>query len=240
MKLLQRAFLKSLPVMAGYIVLGIGFGVLLKVNGYGLGWALLMSIFIFAGSMQFVGITLMTSGASLVTVALTTLLVNARHLFYGISMVDKYKGAGMKKPYLIHALTDETYSLVCTDDMGEEGNSHTYYFLVSLMDQCYWVIGSIIGVILGTVLSFNSAGIEFSMTALFVTVFVEQWLTSKEHRPALVGLGATLICLLVFGKDIFLIPSMIAITILLFAMKRSLKKRETQILESEKGKREEA
>lgn len=240
MKLLQRAFLKSLPVMAGYIVLGIGFGVLLKVNGYGLGWALLMSIFIFAGSMQFVGITLMTSGASLVTVALTTLLVNARHLFYGISMVDKYKGAGMKKPYLIHALTDETYSLVCTDDVGEEGKSHTYYFLVSLMDQCYWVIGSIIGVILGTVLSFNSAGIEFSMTALFVTVFVEQWLTSKEHRPALVGLGATLICLLVFGKDIFLIPSMIAITILLFAMKRSLKKRETQILESEKGKREEA
>lgn len=226
MKLVQKAFIKSLPVMAGYIVLGIGFGILLKVNGYGLGWALLMSIFIFAGSMQFVGITLMTSGASIFTVALTTLLVNARHLFYGISMVEKYKGAGSKKPYLIHSLTDETYSLVCTDDVPEEGNPHTYYFLISLMDQCYWVLGSIIGVVLGTVLNFNSAGIEFSMTALFVTVFTEQWLSSKEHRPALIGLLATLICLLVFGKEIFLIPSMVAITVLLFAMRRSLEKKE--------------
>ena len=228
MKLVQKAFIKSLPVMAGYIVLGIGFGILLKVNGYGLGWALLMSIFIFAGSMQFVGITLMTSGASIFTVALTTLLVNARHLFYGISMVEKYKGAGPKKPYLIHALTDETYSLVCTDDVPEEGNPHTYYFLVSLMDQCYWVLGSIIGVVLGTVLTFNSAGIEFSMTALFVTVFTEQWLSSKEHRPALIGLLATLICLLVFGKEIFLIPSMVAITVLLFAMRRTLEKKEEE------------
>lgn len=228
MKLVQKAFVKSLPVMAGYIVLGIGFGILLKVNGYGLGWALLMSIFIFAGSMQFVGITLMTSGASIFTVAFTTLLVNARHLFYGISMVEKYKGAGSKKPYLIHALTDETYSLVCTDDVPEEGNPHTYYFLVSLMDQCYWVLGSIIGVVLGTVLTFNSAGIEFSMTALFVTVFTEQWLSSKEHRPALIGLLATLICLFVFGKEIFLISSMVAITVLLFAMRRTLEKKEEE------------
>lgn len=229
MKLIKSAFVKSLPVMAGYIVLGIAFGILLKVNGYGLGFALLMSVFIFAGSMQFVGISLMTGGASLFTVAMTTLLVNARHLFYGISMVDKYKGAGLKKPYLIHSLTDETYSLVCNGDYPEGENPHTYYFLVSIMDQCYWVIGSVIGVLLGTVIKFNTAGIDFSMTALFVTVFVEQWLTTKEHKPALAGLAATLLCLLIFGKDVFLIPSMAAITLLLIWMRKDLEGKEEGI-----------
>lgn len=222
MKYLKGAFPKTLPVLAGYLVLGMGFGILLKVNDYGVWWALAMSLFIYAGSMQFVGISLMTAGASLASVAVTTLMVNARHLFYGVSMVDKYRGADLKKPYLMHALTDETYSLVCTDDVPEGLRAHTYYLVVSLLNHCYWVIGSVLGSLAGEFLHFNTTGIDFAMTALFVTVFVEQWLTTKEHRPALIGIGASVLCLLLFGQENFLIPTMILITFALTLLRKAL------------------
>lgn len=223
-KFLKTVFLKTLPVMAGYVVLGMGFGILLKANGYGVFWALAMSVFIFAGSMQFVGISLIASGASLLSVAVTTLMVNARHLFYGLSMIERYQGAGRKKPYLMHALTDETYSLVCTGDVPPETDPHRYYFFVSLFDQFYWVAGSVTGSLLGAVLPFDTTGIDFSMTALFVTVYLEQWLTGTEHRPALIGVGVSVLCLLIFGRGNFLIPSMIAITVLLMAIRRPLER----------------
>ena len=221
-ELIKNVIIRTLPVMAGYVVLGAGFGVLMRVNGYGLLIAVLMSVLIYAGSAQYVGIGLITSGASLITVAMTTLLVNARHLFYGISMIDHYKGAGKRKPYLIFALTDETYSLVC-DGKGPKGvDKHKYWFLISLFNQCYWIIGTVIGSIVGSLIKFNTTGIEFSMTALFVTVFVEQWLSTKEHRPALIGLGASVLCLLVFGSEKFLIPAMICIVVLLSLCKKKL------------------
>ena len=220
--LIKTAFIKSLPVMAGYIVLGIGFGILLKKAGYGLFWAFLMSFAIYAGSMQYVTVSLLTSGASLLSAALTTLMVNARHLFYGVSMIDKYKGAGKKKPYLIFSLTDETYSLLCADDYPEGEDRYWYSFFVSLFDQCYWIIGSLIGSILGAVITFNTAGIDFSMTALFVTVFVEQWLTTKNHLPAIAGLFCSIGCLLIFGAGNFLIPTMISITIVLSLCKNAM------------------
>ena len=213
--LIKTAFIKSLPVMAGYVVLAIGFGILMKEAGYGLFWSFLMSFTIYAGSMQYVAVSLLSSGASLISAALTTLMVNARHLFYGVSMIDKYKDAGKKKPYLIFALTDETYSLLCGDDYPEGEDRHWYSFFVSLFNQCYWVIGSIIGSILGSLITFNTAGIDFSMTALFVTVFVEQWLTAKNHLPAIAGLFCSIACLIIFGSDSFLIPTMISITIVL-------------------------
>ncbi len=225
-KIIKTAFIKSLPVMAGYIVLGIGFGILLKKAGYGLIWAFLMSLTIYAGSMQYVAVSLLTSGASLLSVALTTLMVNARHLFYGISMVDKYKDAGAKKPYLIFALTDETYSLLCGDDYPEGEDPHWYSFFISLFDQCYWIVGSVLGSILGTVVTFNTAGIDFAMTALFVTVFVEQWLTTKNHLPAITGLLCSVGCLVIFGADNFLIPTMIAITIVLSLCKSRMDREE--------------
>ena len=213
--LIKTAFIKSLPVMAGYVVLAIGFGILMKEAGYGLFWSFLMSFTIYAGSMQYVAVSLLSSGASLISAALTTLMVNARHLFYGVSMIDKYKDTGKKKPYLIFALTDETYSLLCGDDYPEGEDRHWYSFFVSLFNQCYWVIGSIIGSILGSLITFNTAGIDFSMTALFVTVFVEQWLTAKNHLPAIAGLFCSIACLIIFGSDSFLIPTMISITIVL-------------------------
>ena len=215
-KAIKAAFLSTVPVMTGYLVLGIGFGVLLKTKGYGVLWALAMSVFIYAGSMQYVAIDLLVGGASLLVAALATLTVNARHLFYGISMIDKYKATGQMKPYLIFSLTDETYSLVCNDETYKNiENKNAYYFFVSFFDQCYWVLGSVIGALLGAVIPFSTEGIDFSLTALFVTVFVQQWLETKKHTPALVGLLTSVVCLLIFGSKNFLIPSMIFILAIL-------------------------
>ena len=219
--LLRRAFLDTVPVMTGYLFLGFGFGILLNENGYGFLWALAMSGFIYAGSMQYVAVSLMTGGASLLVTALTTLMVNARHIFYGISMVDAYKGAP-KKPYLIFALTDETYSLVSREQVAQDPDRHRYCLLVSLFDQIYWVAGSLLGSLAGALIPINYEGIDFVLTALFVTIFVEQWLSTRDHRPAIIGVAATTICLLLFGADIFLIPSMAAIAALLIMMKRRI------------------
>lgn len=214
-QIVRQAFLKTLPVMAGYIVIGIGFGILLRNAGYGAAWAFAMSVFIYAGSMQYVGVSLISGGASVLTTALTTFMVNARHLFYSISMIDLYKEAGNYKPYMIFALTDETYSLVCDGKTPDAEHATQFRFLVSLFNQCYWVIGSVAGSLLGAVLPFSTAGIEFSMTALFVAAFTEQWLEAHDHIPALIGLFSTLLCLLIFGRDRFLIPAMLLITFIL-------------------------
>jgi len=209
----KTAFLDTLPVMTGYLFLGFGFGIYLNQNGYGPLWALAMSLFIYAGSMQFVAVSLMTGGASLLTTALTTLMVNARHLFYGISMVEAYKNAGPRKPYLIFALTDETYSLV--SQPTPMGNRLGYCLWVSLLDHIYWVCGSLVGGLAGAWIPLNYEGIDFVLTALFVTIFVEQWLSTKEHFPAITGLVCTLVCLLLFGQELFLIPSMVMIASIL-------------------------
>ena len=209
----KTALMDTLPIMTGYLFLGFGFGIYLNQNGYGPLWALAMSLFIYAGSMQFVAVSLMTGGASLLTTALTTLMVNARHLFYGISMVETYKTAGSKKPYLIFALTDETYSLVSQTNRKEDHLS--YCFFVSLLDHIYWVSGSLLGGLAGTWIPINYEGIDFVLTALFVTIFVEQWLSTKDHFPAVTGLLCTLVCLLLFGQDLFLIPSMVMIALIL-------------------------
>ena len=216
----RQAFYKSVPVLAGYIVLGTGFGILMRNAGYGVLWAAAMSIFIYAGSMQYVGVGLLTGGASVLTTCITTIMVNARHLFYSISMIDKYKDAGPYKPYRVFALTDETYSLLCGGDVPDGADPVLYRFLLSLFNHCYWVTGSIIGNLLGTVLPFSTAGIEFSMTALFTAAFTEQWLTSGDHVPALTGLLSTLLCLAVFGRDRFLIPAMLLITLVLTLLRR--------------------
>lgn len=209
---IKTAFLDTISVMTGYMVLGFGFGVLLAAAGYGPIWALFMSITIYAGAMQYVGVTLLASGASLLTCAITTLMVNARHLFYGISLVDKYRGMGKVKPYLMFALTDETYSLVCSQPPeATKENLRSYYFWVSFLNQCYWITGSVLGGIAGTALPFNSEGIDFVLTALFITIVTEQWLTSKSHVPVLIGFGSTILSLLIFGSENLLIPAMVMI-----------------------------
>ena len=214
-KLIKSVFIKTLPVMAGYIVLGFGFGIICVKGGLGILAACLMSVFIYAGSMQYVAVSLIASGASLITAALTTLMVNARHLFYGITMIEPYKNSGKKKPYLVFSLTDETYSLVCTGEAPEGEDFHKYAFFVSLVNQCYWVLGTLLGALVGSVVSFNSKGVDFAMTALFITVFTEQWKSTKNHLSAITGVLVSVLCLIVFGADKFLIPSMIIITLIL-------------------------
>lgn len=213
---IRRALKATFPVFSGYVVLGFGFGIVLHSKGFGVLWALCMSLFIYAGSMQYVAIDLLSGGASVITMAITTVLVNARHIFYGISMIDKYKDAGKMKPYLIFALTDETYSLVCTED---EDNSHRYHLLVSLFNHIYWVSGSVIGAAVGSAFNFAPKGIDFALTALFVTVFVEQWLSSKDHTAAITGVLSSVICLIIFGADSFLIPAMLVITLSLTVLR---------------------
>ena len=220
-KAVKAAFFDTLPVMTGYVFLGFGFGILMYQNGYGLLWSVSMSLFIYAGSMQYVAVSLLTAGASLLTAALTTFVVNARHLFYGISMLEKYQNTGKAKPYLIFALTDETSSLVC----GELPNippeeQVNYRFLISILNHLYWIIGSVAGAVAGSLIQFNSQGIDFALTALFLTVFTDQWLTSKRHGPALIGLGASVASLLLFGGDNFLIPAMTIIALALCLYKK--------------------
>ena len=223
-KTVKQAFISTIPVMTGYLVLGFGFGIILKANGYETILAFVMSAFIYAGSMQYVAVGLLAGGASLITVALTTLMVNARHLFYGISMLDKYKNTGKIKPYLIFALTDETYSLLCNDnpDIPTEEKKN-YYFFVSLSNQIYWIIGSVSGAVVGSLVKFDTKGIDFALTALFITIFLEQWLTTKKHSPAVIGVAVSAICLIIFGSEKFLIPAMLVILLLLCLYKEENK-----------------
>ena len=213
-RILKKSIIDTIPVMTGYLCLGFGFGILHHSAGYGIFSAFIMSLTIFAGSMQYIAVGLLASGASLITIAITTLLVNARHLFYGISMLEKYRGTGLRKPYLIFALTDETYSLMCNDHSDIPLDKRKdYYLTVSLLNHSYWVIGSVFGAATGTLLDFNSEGIDFVLTALFVTIFLEQWHSTKKHTPAILGVLASVICLLIFGSENFLIPTMAVIAV---------------------------
>ena len=223
-KIIKTAFKDTVPVLTGYLVLGFGFGIIMKANDFGIIHAFLMSLLIYAGSMQYVAIGLLTGGASLITSAITTLMVNARHLFYGISMLDNYKNAGKRKSYLIFGLTDETYSLVCGDTPNippEQKNN--YYLFVTLFDHIYWVSGSLLGAAVGSMFQFNSEGIDFALTALFLTVFLEQWLSTKKHAPAVIGVAVSVACLVIFGSENFLIPTMLIIALLLCLYKEDNK-----------------
>ena len=218
-KALKAAFPYTLPVMTGYLFLGMAFGILLNSKGYHFGWALLMSVFIYAGSMQYVAINLLTMAFNPLNAFIMTLMVNARHLFYGLALLGKYSVVGRKKPYLIFGLTDETFSILCATDPPQGVDRGWFMFFVTLLNQSYWIIACAAGGILGSMVSFNTKGIDFVMTALYVVIFLEQWKSQKQHAPALIGIGATIMCLLVFGPDQFIIPSM-ALIIALFSLFR--------------------
>lgn len=212
----KTVFFDTVPVLTGYLFLGMGFGILLsEKTDYNVIWAFCMGLFILAGSGQYLAVSLLAGHASLLSAAVATLLVNARHLFYGISLIDAYKGAGKKKAYMIFALTDETYSLVTQNQPPEGMSRHKYCFFVSLMNHIYWIGGCTLGSLAGTYVPINFEGVEFVLTALFVTMFVEQWLSNKDHMPAIIGVVSTVLCLVSIGSEFFLIPSMIMIASLL-------------------------
>jgi 4-azaleucine resistance transporter AzlC len=224
-KALKSAFPHTIPILMGYIFIGMVFGILLRSKGYNFWWAILMSSCIYAGSMQFVAINLLTSGFNIVAVVVMTFMINARHLFYGLSMLDKFKDMGKKKPYMIFSLTDETFSVIISAEPQQDVNKNWFYFFIALLDHFYWIIGSVIGAIVGSVWSFNTKGIDFVMTALFVVIFVEQWKSNKNNIPAFIGICASLLCLIIFGCSNFIIPSMILILITLTAFRKPIEMR---------------
>ena len=218
----KHAFPHTIPVLAGFTFLGIAYGILMSTKGYGIVWSFLMSSIAFCGSMQFVAITLLTAAFNPIYAFFLSIMVNARHLFYGISMLDKYKGIGKIKGFLIYILCDETFSIVSSTNCPETVDRKWFYFWISFLDYLYWVLGSVLGGALGNVLHFNTKGLDFVLTALFVVILVEQWETPTNRVPALIGIGSTLICLVVFGKSTFIITAMIAILLLLSAMRSKL------------------
>ena len=225
-KAFKQVFLDTVPVLTGYLFLGMGFGILLaEQTGKGPLWAALMAIFVFAGSGQYLAVELLQESSDLVGAAVAIFLVNARHIFYGISLIDAYKNAGLKKLYLIFGLTDETYSLVTQKQPPEGMARHTYCLLVTGLNHIYWIVGCVLGNLAGSYIPISFEGVEFVLTALFVTLFVDQWLSAKNHLPALIGVGCTVVCLAVIGKDYFLIPSMVLIAGLLIAAKFIRRKR---------------
>ena len=223
-KIWKAALPYTLPVCTGYIFLGIAFGVLMVSGGFSPLWALLMSVCIYAGSMQFVAVDLLAGPFAPLTAALMTLMVNARHIFYGLSMLERFKICGKLKPYMMFSLSDETYSLLCSAKPPEGMDKKWFMFFIALMDQLYWIAGTAIGALAGSLISFDSTGIDFAMTALFVVIFVEQWMEAKNRIPEMIGVAAALLCLSIFGADNFVLPAMLLITFLLFVGRTRLEK----------------
>ncbi|MBE6021547.1 MAG: AzlC family ABC transporter permease [Firmicutes bacterium] len=221
---IKFALEKSMAIMPSYIVLGIGFGVMMSDAGYSWIWPVLMSVAIFGGSLQFAAVGLLSSGASVLTTAIITLTIHARQFIYSLSMLDRYKGMGKLKLYLIYGLVDESYSLVSSDSIIPKNvNKKPYYVFVTLFDQIWWVIGCAAGGLLGPIIPFDTTGIDFAMTALFVVLLLEQILNNKERRPAYLGIGVTFLSLLIFGEEIFLIPAIIVITFVLVMLRGKIK-----------------
>lgn len=225
----RKAFPYTIPVLTGYLFIGIAFGVMYAEKGYSVWWAVLMSLLVYAGSGQYLAVNFFVPGISFVQVIFLTLMVNIRHIFYGISLLERFNRMGKKRWYMIFGLTDETYSLLCTTKVPVGVDEEKFLFAIATLDQSYWVIGSAIGALAGTLIPFNSTGIDFAMTALFLVIFVEQWMERKNRAPELIGVGAAFVGLQIFGAGHFLLPSMILILVLLFLGRRHLDVKEEEV-----------
>lgn len=219
---LRAAFPATIPVLTGYLCIGMAYGLLMANAGYGVFWALLLSLLCYAGSMEFVAVSLLTAGFDLVQALLMALMINARHAFYGLSMLEKYRGTGWARPFLIFSLTDETFSLVSTLEPLDGVTRRDFYFWISLLDYLYWQMGSVLGALIGGLLPFDTTGLDFALTALFIVLFLEQW-RKRENRPAaLIGLGCTAVSLAVVGADRLVIPAMVLILAVLLGGRNKL------------------
>ncbi len=224
----KYAFIQTLPVLFGYVFMGIAFGILLQKAGYHFIWAFFISLIIYAGSMQFVLIGLLSGGMGFLSLIILTLSVQSRHIFYGLSFIEKFKAMGKWGWYMIFSLTDETYSLLCGMNIPKELNEKQVFFTVAALDQSYWVIGCTLGGIIGSFIGFDTTGIDFAMTALFVVIFIEQWYSYKSHLPALVGIFCGVVALLIFGAGAFILPALMGSVGLLLIFKNNIKIGEEQ------------
>ena len=218
----KKAFPYTIPVLTGYLFIGIAFGVMYAEKGYSVWWAVLMSVLVYAGSGQYLAVNFFVPGISFVQIIFMTLMVNIRHIFYGLTWLDKFHQMGEKRWYMIFGLTDETYSLLCLTKTPKDVEEDKFMFAIVLLDQIYWVVGPAIGSILKNALPFNSEGIDFAMTALFVVIFTEQWLEVKNRMPALIGVISAILCLQLFGSTNFVLPTMILSVLVLFITRHRL------------------
>ena len=225
-KALKAAFPCTIPIMTGFIFLGTAYGIYMNASGFSFVYPLFMSMLIYGGSLEFVAVEMLLSPFAPLQVFIMALLIQARHLFYGISMLDKFRGTGWKKFYLIYGMCDETFSVNYTADIPEDVDRGWFMFFVTLLNQFYWVASATTGGIIGSLLKINTDGISFVMTAMFVVIFMDQWLKEDQHLSSLIGLGVSLICLLIFGADSFMIPTMITIVVLLTVLRHRLEKEE--------------
>lgn len=221
-KAFRRAFPYTIPVLTGYLFIGIAFGVMYAEKGYSFLWAILMSVLVFAGSGQYLAVNFFVPGISFVQAIFLTFMVNVRHVFYGISLVERFNRFGKSRWYMIFGLTDETYSLLCTTNVPEDVDEEKFLFAITLLDHFYWILGSAIGAIAGTILPINSEGIDFAMTALFIVIFIEQWMQKKNRIPAVIGVVTAWVSLLIFGADGFVLPAMLLILLTLFVGKKRI------------------
>ena len=224
-EILSAAIRVTVPVLMGYLAIGMAFGLMLQSVGYGAPWALLMSLTIYAGSGQYLGVSLLATGASLPQVAFLTLMINFRHLVYGLSMLEKFRGMGKRKFYMIFSLTDETYALLSSVKVPEGIRAHDYYFTIAMLNQSYWVLGSVLGSLLGGALGIDTTGVDFAMTALFLVIAVGQWKKAVSHLPSLLGAAATLVGLLLAGAENMLLPALGVIVAALTLMRPRLEER---------------
>ena len=225
-KALKAAFPCTIPIMTGFIFLGAAYGIYMNASGFSFVYPLFMSMLIYGGSLEFVAVEMLLSPFAPLQVFIMALLIQARHLFYGISMLDKFRGTGWKKFYLIYGMCDETFSVNYTADIPEDVDCGWFMFFVTLLNQFYWVASATTGGIIGSLLKINTDGISFVMTAMFVVIFMDQWLKEDQHLSSLIGLGVSLICLLIFGVDSFMIPTMITIVVLLTVLRHRLEREE--------------
>ncbi len=224
-KAFKAALPITLPVMVGYVVLGLSYGLLMKKVGYGALWSFSLSFFVYAGALQYVGIAILTGPFNPLYTLLMTLAVNFRYIFCGLSMLEKFKGMGKLKPYLIFGLSDETYSLISAMDVPPGIDEKWFYFFITGLNHFYWSAGTVAGALLGFVLKFNTMGLDFALTALFTVMFLDQWKSMKNHIPAIVGVAASVVCLLIFGPGKFIIPAMLAILAILTLLRKYMERR---------------
>lgn len=224
--IIKAAFPHTVPVLAGFLFLGFAFGVLMQSKGYNFIWSGFMSAIVYAGSMQFVMVGLLAEGVNLLRAFLLTLMVNARHIFYGFSMLEKFKDTGKAKPYLVLSMSDETFSLLVSAKPPAGMSKTAFYFAIASLNHLYWILGSVIGGVVGSQITFNVQGIDFAMTALFVSILVEK-LREKENRlPAVIGLAGSTLCLLLFKADNFILPAMAVLVFSLTLFRKKIEKGE--------------
>ncbi len=223
-KAFSAAFPKTIPILMGFLFLGMSYGIYMRVSGFSFVYPLCMSLVIFGGSLEFVAVTMLLGSFAPLQTFLMALMIQARHLFYGIALLEKYKGTGLKKAYLIFGMCDESFSINCATEVPEDVDKGWFYFFVTVLNQSYWVAGATLGGLLGSFLTFNTEGLDFVMTAMFIVIFLEQWLKEKKHYTALIGVLVSAVCLIIFGTESFLIPTMVCILCFLTVFRSPIEK----------------